>query len=246
MLIRSVRPSHVLHFAWYAEPGEYLQSHRNTDWVRASIQLMSEFASNGGERFVAAGTCFEYDGRYGYCQEDITPLAPSSLYGHCKNSLRSILQAQAATYDIQFAWGRIFFLYGPHERSRRLVSSVIQSLIQNERAKCSAGTQIRDFMHVHDVSAGFCDLLSSAAAGPVNICSGKAVTISDVVCTIAEQLSCAHLLDLGALPTRSHEPPLLVGNAHRLITEIGFRPQYDLKSGLAHTIKWWRNQLTNQ
>lgn len=241
-LLEKVRPTHLLHFGWYAEPGKYLESQRNADWVRASIQLMSEFAVHGGQRFVAAGTCFEYDGRYGYCQEELTPLSPASLYGHCKSALRSIFQAQAANLDIQFAWGRIFFLYGPHEHPNRLVSSVIRSLIRGEEAKCSPGTQIRDFMHVEDVAAGFNALLSSDVSAAVNICTGQAVTIRDVVSSVAEQMDSSHLLELGALPMRANEPELLVGNSTRLNKEVGFTPKYSLESGLADAIEWWRSQ----
>ncbi|MEE2785407.1 MAG: NAD(P)-dependent oxidoreductase [Pseudomonadota bacterium] len=245
-LVASIRPTHLLHFGWYTEPGNYLESQRNSDWVRASIQLMSEFASNGGERFVAAGTCFEYDDRFGYCREDMTPLAPTSLYGHCKNSLRSILQAQAKNYKLPFAWGRIFFLYGPHEHPSRLVSSVIKSLLQGEQAKCSAGTQVRDFMHVADVAAGFTALLDGEVEGSVNICSGQAVTIRDVVSTMAEYLNSTELLRMGALPMRPNEPPLLVGKTDRLRNEVGFTPKFDLSTGLANTIEWWRSELQAQ
>jgi nucleoside-diphosphate-sugar epimerase len=42
---------------------------------------------------------------------------------------------------------------------------------------------------------------------------------------------------------RANEPPLLVGKTDRLRNEVGFTPQFDLPTGLADTIEWWRSEL---
>ena len=242
-LIRQLAPSHMLHFGWYAEPGKYLNSLINTQWVSTTIAMLTQFAESGGQRFVAAGTCFEYDGTYGFCTEGHTPEAPGSLYGHCKNALRNILTAQAEQLDVSFAWGRIFFLYGPNEHPKRLVSSVVQSLLKRQQADCSAGTQIRDFMHVQDVAGAFVALLNSDVTGTVNTCSGHAVTIAELVTRVAQQLDAADLLNLGALPMRANEPPVLLGNTQRLSEQVRFTPQFDLDAGIADTIAFWRTEL---
>lgn len=59
-LIARVRPSHLLHLAWDAEPGRYWTSEANLDWVAASLDLARLFAAAGGRRFVGIGTCAEY------------------------------------------------------------------------------------------------------------------------------------------------------------------------------------------
>ena len=92
--------------------------------ARASSSC-ARFATAGGARVVTAGSCLEYDWNYGYCSEARTPCAPHTIVRH--------LQARAAAADVgaapatdrsQRAWGRIFFLYGPHEHPDRLVASV--------------------------------------------------------------------------------------------------------------------------
>lgn len=236
----NLKPTHMLHYAWFAVPGQYLHSPMNAQWLQASIHLMNEFALHGGKRFVGAGTCFEYDGTYGYCRETLTPLSADSIYGVCKDATRRVLESLADNLGVDFAWGRIFFLYGPHEYESRLVSSVIRALLNNEPAECSAGTQIRDFMHVEDVAAGFAALLNSSVQNSVNICTGEAIKIKDVTLTIAELLDAQDLLHLGALPMRPNEPPMLIGDPSRLRDELGFTAKYDLTAGLTETINWWR------
>ena len=242
-LVAAVRPTHLLHFAWYAAPGKYWTAPENVLWQQASLALLHNFVQHGGQRAVMAGTCAEYDWNYGFCSERYTPLAPRTLYGTCKHALQLTLHAYAAQTQLSAAWGRIFFLYGSHEHPDRLVSSVIRALLSGEPALCSHGNQVRDFLHVQDVAAAFVALLDSAVTGPVNIASGQAVQLKTIINTIAAQLDRADLIRLGALPVASDEPPLIVADARRLRTEVGWQPQYDLATGLAQTIGWWKLQL---
>ena len=41
-VLDAVSPTHLLHFAWYAEHGEFWSSDLNLDWVRASTGQPSE------------------------------------------------------------------------------------------------------------------------------------------------------------------------------------------------------------
>jgi len=242
-LLTEVRPTHLLHLAWYAEPGRYWTAPENFQWVRASLALLQAFAAQGGQRVVMAGTCAEYDWRHGWCSEEVTPLIPATVYGICKHSLQTMLAAYSRQYGLSSAWGRIFFLYGPHEHPSRLVASVIRSLLQGEPALCSSGEQVRDFLHVADVASAFVALLDSQIPGPVNIASGEAVAIRDVVNKISTKLGRPELLRLGARITSPEEPPLLLADVGRLNKELGWRPSFGLDSGLDETIAWWRNQL---
>ncbi len=140
------------------------------------------------------------------------------------------------------AWGRIFFLYGPGEHPRRLVSSVISNLLRNQTAQCSHGMQVRDFLHVEDVASAFVSLLMNPVQGPVNIASGCPVTLRDVVMTAADCLNARERVQFGALPAPVDEPPRIVGSVGRLNDEVGWRPKYDLAAGMAQTVRYWREK----
>ncbi len=243
-LLAAVRPSHLLHFAWYAIPGQYWSAPENLQWVQASLGLLQAFTQAGGERVVMAGTCAEYDWNYGFCSEAITPLAPRTLYGACKHALQLMLSHYTRDHHISSAWGRIFFLYGPHERPERLVPTVIRTLLRNEPALCSHGDQVRDYLHVQDVATAFVALLESQVTGPVNIASGQAVRLKDMIHAIAAKMDQTKLVRLGAIPAPSDEPPLLVADVRRLRDEVGWQPRFDLAAGIDQTIDWWRQQPT--
>lgn len=242
-LVEAVRPTHLLHFAWYAKPGAYWNSLENLRWVEGSLHLLRAFQGTGGERVVMAGTCAEYDwGQKEDFSELTTPLIPASLYGVCKNALQNVLKDFSRVTGLSSAWGRIFFLYGPGEHPRRLVSSVILNLLRNQTAQCSHGLQVRDFLHVEDVASAFVSLLISPVQGPVNIASGCPVTLRDVVVMAADCLNARERVQFGALPAPVDEPPRIVGHVGRLNDEVNWRPKYDLATGMAQTVRYWREK----
>ncbi|MGD0288896.1 MAG: NAD(P)-dependent oxidoreductase [Candidatus Binataceae bacterium] len=238
-LLAEVAPTHLLHFAWYAEPEKYQQSEDNLRWCQAGIELVRAFAGSGGRRAVFAGTCFEYDFGYGYCSEALTPCVPSTRYGASKLALAQLV-TRFPPGTISAAWGRIFHLYGPYERSNRLVSSVILSMLRGGRARCTHGRQLRDFMHVEDVASAFVTLLDSDVAGIVNIGSGEPVTIHSLVTRIAAMIKAEGRVEFGAISAAPSDPPVLIPDVRRLREEVGWTPRLSLNDGLATTIDWWR------
>ncbi len=238
-VLGSVRPTHLLHLAWYAEPGIYWRSARNLDYVAASLALVRAFAESGGSRFVGAGTCAEYDWSHERLVEATTPLLPATLYGASKHGLRLLIEAFARETGLSAGWGRIFLLYGPHEHPARLVPSIVRALIAGEPARCSPGTQRRDFLFVEDVAEALVALLDSDVEGPVNIASGDAVAVADVAMRIGLLMRRVDLVHLGALPAVD-EPPIITGDITRLADEVCWQPRVSLDAGLERTIEWWR------
>src|ERR1700689_4628606 len=90
-LLAEVAPTHLLHFAWCAEPGKYQQSEDNLQWCQAGIELIRAFAASGGQRATFAGTCLEYDIYCGYCSEEMTPCVPTTRYGASKLALAQLV-----------------------------------------------------------------------------------------------------------------------------------------------------------
>ena len=236
-LVQKVRPSHLLHLAWYAIPGKFWTASENLDWVQATVGLMRVFHEQGGQRFVGAGSCAEYDWAFDHCQEASTPCRPATLYGAAKYCTQLLLDAWSRQTGMSSAWGRMFFLYGPGEYPSRLVPSVINSLLNGEPALCTHGEQVRDFMHVEDVAAAFVALLDSDVQGVVNIASGAPLPLKDVIYTIADQLGRRELVQLGAIPANAADPAALIADIGRLRDEVGFRPRYSLKNGIALTVE---------
>jgi nucleoside-diphosphate-sugar epimerase len=245
-LVAEVSPAHLLHLAWYAEPGEFWSSPENLRWVAASLELLGAFAASGGRRFVGAGTCAEYDwSASGRCVEGETPLRPATLYGACKDALRRMVEATGRERGLSTAWGRVFFLYGPGEHPDRLVPSVALRVLRGESAPCTEGSQVRDFLHVADVAGALVELLAGEVEGPVNIGSGEPVSVADLVTLVGEAAGHPELVELGALPSRPGEPPELVADTGRLNRAVGWTPRYSLREGIGDTVAKLRTRVSS-
>lgn len=242
-LLQRVQPALLLHLAWYAVPQKFWDSPENLNWVRCSMDLLESFTENGGERLVAAGTCAEYDWSFGECVEDTTPTHPATLYGTCKHAFAQILESWSGHTGLSSAWGRVFFLYGPHEHPSRVVAYVVKSLLRGEAALCSSGVQKRDFLHVEDVAAAFVALLESDARGPVNIGSGEPVALRDVLQKIGEYIGRPELVRFGERSS-SGDAAVFWANNRKLLQQCRWSPRYDLLKGLEQTVEWWRNAGT--
>jgi nucleoside-diphosphate-sugar epimerase len=242
-VVRRASPSHLLHLAWSIAPGQWARAPENFDWLAASVGLMRAFRAAGGTRMVTAGSCLEYDWDYGYCAEARTPCTPHTVYGTCKHALQLVAARLAEQSGMTSAWGRIFFLYGPYEHPDRLVAAVTRALLAGEPALCSHGRQVRDYLFSTDVAEAFVALLESDVTGPINIASGVAVTLRDIVGRIGDLLGRRDLVRFGAIPAAATDKPLVVADTTRLMQSLAWRPRYDLDAGLMETIDWWRAQM---
>ena len=234
--LAAARPQVLVHMAWYAEHGRFWAAPENLDWVAASLDLARAFAECGGERLVVAGSCAEYDWSHSLLDEAVTPLAAGTLYGRAKASLFQVLMAAAPVLGLSIGWGRIFFPYGPGDRPERLIGTLIAALRGEREARFSAGTQARDFIHAADAGRAMVALAGSDLTGAVNVASGIAISVRELVELCAAQCANAVTLHFAAPDPLSTEPPLLVASTRRLHDELGFVPQFDYRTGLRDTL----------
>lgn len=200
----------VIHAAWYAEPGKYLQSPLNMDCLQGTLQLARGAAQAGVRRFVGVGTCFEYDMRGGYLSVD-TPLLPTTPYAGAKAAAWMSLANWLPTQNVEFAWCRLFYLYGEGEDARRLVPYLRARLAAGQPAELTSGNQIRDFLDVAQAGALIADTALGGRSGAVNICSGKPVTVREMAEGIAKEYGRPDLLQFGVRPDNITDPPCVVG-----------------------------------
>lgn len=240
--VRDVRPEACVHLAWGVGRGGNLDGAENVHSLNASLRLALALAEAGCGRLVAAGTCFEYDtsdAGAGLLSET-SPTRPRTLYGASKLALWQVLERLSAAGAFEVSWLRFFYLYGPGEDARRLVPSVILSLLEGREAEATAGEQVRDYLHVEDAADAVRAVLERGLTGVTNVGSGRPVAVREVVERIGELTGRPELIRLGALPYREGDPPYVCADAGRLAGGTGWSPRFGLEDGLRHTIRWWQ------
>lgn len=230
-IVARVGATHLVHLAWYVEPGEYWRSPVNLRWVEATTRLVDAFCRHGGEKVVVAGTGAEYADSPRPSREDDTPLNPATFYGVAKDATRRLVAATCAHYGASWAWGRIYVPFGAGEPSQRLMPSLIAALTGARPPFGVNGAATRDFIHAADVAAALVTLLNGQARGAYNVSSGQAVQVAAVVRELAGLVGGdpAAILDLET--ARPGEPAMMAGDNNKL-RDLGWSPRLSLRAGL--------------
>jgi nucleoside-diphosphate-sugar epimerase len=212
----------VIHSAWYVEAGKYLDSRINLSCVSGTLTLAQGASDAGVKHIIGLGTCMEYRLPSDHLTIE-SVLEPKTLYAAAKLSTFQMLDQFFAKRETCFSWCRIFYLFGDSEHPARLVPYLRARLSKGEIAKLSKGTQLRDFMDVARAGDMIADIVETGQPGPINICSGEAVTIRHFVEMIADDYGRRDLLEFGTAEIHPGDPMAVVG----VCNAIDIRKQSD-------------------
>ena len=158
--------------------------------------------------------------------------AAKSKPGAAKAATGLAAMGLAPALGLSLVWARPFFLYGPGEPPGRLFGDIIKGVSAGQPVACTDGLQRRDFLHAADVAGALAHLLASDATGAVNLGSGRAIEVRQMIGELARQMGREDLIRLGARPRPADDPALIEAGITRLAA-TGFRPHHDLQSGIS-------------
>jgi len=233
-LCAAVRATHLVHLAWCTGLRDHKTSDRNLRWVAGGARLLEAFRRHGGRRVVAAGTYAEYGTYAGVCREDAA-VAPAFLYATAKWSLGSLALAYGSASEFPVTWARLFTLYGAGEPNIRLIPHLAESLAAGHPVDTTAGTQVRDFVHVRDVALALVVLLSEDHHGVANVGTGEGRTIRAVISMVAERLGRHDLIRFGTVRASSAESSAQIADPATL-RALGWAPSVPFEAGLAEEV----------
>lgn len=200
----------VIHLAWHVEPKTYLYSLKNTDCSIGTLRLAKSITQSGVKRFIGIGTCLEYQLK----SEPLTVnslLAPETPYAAAKLSTYWGVKEMLHHAGVDFAWCRLFYLYGEGEHPDRLVPYLHKQLSAGEPALLGNGNQIRDFLNVVEAAQQIVKVAEGELLGVFNICSGVPITIKEFSEKIVKDYKRNELLRFGARLSNSKGPAYVVG-----------------------------------
>jgi len=159
------------------------------------------------------------------------PLRPVAFYPASKAAGEMLLHGLAGTYGYEFAILRYMNVYGPGQRAG-VVPAVARALLAGEPPTLTGdGTQSFDFVHIDDCArANTLALAADASRESLNVGSGEAASLNEVVATMAE------LLGVDVEPTYQGEAvptPPRVGDVTRARELISYEASVSLREGLA-------------
>lgn len=186
--IKDFKPEAIVHLAWEKIPDfsfetclHNLNSH--VTFFKHICQLSSI------KKIIVAGSCFEYNQSFGECLEsDIC--TSTNYFTWAKNTVRDFLQFECFQKKINLIWARIFYVYGPGQRSGSLMPVIIKNLQDGKLPDLRKPFNANDFVYVDDVAEGFSQLLEKEIeSGIYNLGSGKSTSVVDVLRMIDKQFN---------------------------------------------------------
>ena len=230
--VEEFSPEACIHLAWSGLPDySLLRCIENFD---INMQLLDFLTHIGCKRVFVAGTCWEYGDIQGQMSENVQPGAPN-LFASFKTAIRLIGKQLARSKNINFIWGRIFFIYGPGQRSTSLIPSCYQSLKNGKTPDLRNPNAVNDFIHVSDVAQAILRLIESPSVeGVFNIGSGKPKRVIEICRIIAKNLNSENLLPESK---NFHQDNGLWADTSLINETIGWHPEFSIETGISETIR---------
>jgi UDP-glucose 4-epimerase len=106
------------------------------------------------------------------------------------------------------------------------------------------GTCIRDFVHVEDLATahvlGVQYLLEGGTSDVFNLGTGTGMSVREVVAAV--RTATGSDFEVREVPRRAGDPPLLVADASKAASALGWKPRHDLNSIVASAVAFHRQQ----
>ena len=203
------------------------------------MNLVQSIDRDALKGFVQIGSSDEY-GDAPAPQSESHREQPISPYSFAKASASHFLQMLFRTEGFPASVARLFLVYGPGQNAQRFFPQIIAGCLNDQHFAASKGEQLRDFCFIDDVADGILRLLTcdTARGEVVNVASGKAITIKEVVETIQKAIG-RGAPGFGEIPYRPGENMSLYADISKMRRLTGWRPDTDLDSGITQTIDWY-------
>lgn len=184
--INAFSPDVVIHLAWQDIPDFSLEKSKLN--LTQSIDFISFITSiKSCKKLLMPGSCWEYSTSMGECNEANQSL-PTNNFTWAKHSLRLWVELACKNASISLAWFRIFYVYGPNQRSESLIPSILTSLKNGHLPKISAPQNCNDFIYIEDVLEAFIKAVNNEfESGIYNLGSGSSSSVLDV-CRYSEKI----------------------------------------------------------
>jgi nucleoside-diphosphate-sugar epimerase len=209
-----------VHFAAHSVIGNQSTLEECLYWnVYSSVRLIVEAMECGVEKFLIAGSCFEY-GLSANHQEKIHPaseMRPVTNYAISKAAASLALIGVARLQKAKMQILRVFQAYGEGEKEPRLWPSLKAAALGGKDFSMTSGLQVRDFINVNCVIDVFLDALDFSAVEcgvPQirNVGTGVGMSVYDFARVWWKQFGAKGSLIPCALPQREGELSRIVAD----------------------------------
>ena len=245
-IVKELQPTHIFHLAaatstarGFITAKEMIQTN-----ILGTVNLLQALEGISYTCFVHTGSAEEYgNGTAPFYETD--SLAPVSPYSASKSGATLFCQMYHRTFQAPIVILRPFLVYGPGQRPDKLLPQAILAALENRSFPMTSGQQTREFTYIDDIVSGFLKaaVTPEAIGEIINLGTGTAITVLEVVQLIQKLTNSRMTLEPGALPSRAAEIMDYRCDNSKARTILSWTPEVSLEDGLRKTISWYQDQI---
>lgn len=234
----------VVHFAAESHVDRSIDG--GAEFVRTNVlgtHTLVDAAHRAGVRtFVHIST----DEVYGSIDEgswtEDEPLAPNSPYSASKASSDLIALSYHRTHGLDVRVTRCSNNYGHHHFPEKVIPLFVTNLLEGRPVPLYGdGAHVRDWLHIDDHVQGIELVRTKGRAGRVyNIGGGTELSNKELTGLLLEACGADWDTDVVHVEDRKGHDRRYSVDCTRIREELGYEPRKDFRTGLAETVRWYR------
>lgn len=249
------KPDYILHLASYSSVSfswhNPIISFKNNTNIFLNL-LEAVKIANVNCRILSIGSSEEY----GEFNEISLPLKedcklnPTSPYAVARVTQELLSKVYVKGYGLDIVMTRSFNHIGPGQKDIFVVSSFAKQLVQIKKRSLNNGILrvgnldvVRDFLDVREVVDAYFKLLESGRSGDVyNVCSGKGISLRDIINILKNILELEVGLKIDESLIRPADIEIVVGCNDKIKNEIGWENKISIEKSLNDIISYWTKE----
>lgn len=231
------------HFAWGGTSGAARNDMElQKDNIAAALKAVDAAYGLGCQAFLGAGSQAEY-GRVpeGTKLGANTPCDPENGYGIAKYAAGKMTRVKAQSLGMKHIWVRILSTYGEYDGDHTMVMSMVRNFIDGNRASCTKGEQMWDYLYCDDAANAFFLAITKGVDGKVYpVGSGEVRPLADYIRDIRDAVDPNLEIGFGEVDYYPGQVMYLCADIAELEKDTGYKTEYTFKEGIEKTINWYK------
>jgi UDP-arabinose 4-epimerase len=261
-VIAETRPLAVLHFAAFAYVGESVADpgmyYRNN--FVGTLNLLESMRRHSIDQLVFSSTCATYGVPEKLPLTEEHPQRPINPYGASKLMVERMIADFGAAHGLRSISLRYFNAAGAdaecsigehHVPETHLIPLVLEAAdsttpmtVHGDDYDTPDGTCIRDYIHVADLAEAHVLALRALDSGTYsaayNLGNGRGYSVRQIIAAVETVTGMSIPVRIGN--RRPGDPPVLVGDATKFISELGWKIQHPELSGIIESAWRWHTR----
>jgi NAD dependent epimerase/dehydratase len=226
----------------YRAPQEYVQTN-----ITGTLNICQSALELGVERVLHTSTSEVYGTAQYVPIDEKHPLQGQSPYSASKIGADKIAESYHLSFQLPVTTIRPFNTYGPRQSSRAIIPTIISQALTQDKIKLGSLTPVRDLNYVQDTVNGFITASETPATigHTYNLAQGMGITVGELAQKILKILKIEKPIvsDDERVRPENSEVLRLIGASQKALTEMNWKPETSLDTGLTETIHWIQKNI---